>query len=94
MNLREAGDDTGFPARDVIPANILTGNFENEESYTTTCRAFFAAIFTCLRDELQKSNRKRFITEWNTRMTTFECQAHRTEFFERLKEVYDTVSLC
>ena len=96
MNLREAGDSKGFPTRDDIPATILTGNFKDVESYTLTCHAFFAAIFTCLKKELSKGDANNFIKQWNDRMTTLgesNCTIQRLQFFQEVRNIYENVSL-
>lgn len=97
MNLRCAGEERAFPLRDDVPAMILTGNFTDEETYTHRCHAFFAAVFSCLRDHLSvlAGDGENVIKNWNDSMTQLgrdTCDQVRELFFMDVEEKYNDVS--
>ena len=96
MNLRDPGDKHTFPPPDIFPARILTRNFTDEGTYTRKCHAFFAAIFTCLKQRLSTGSTENFIKEWNDRMSELVdpiCITTRDLFFGDVEQEYDSVSL-
>ena len=96
MNLRDPADKHAFPARDIFPAKILTGNFTDEGTYTRKCHALFAAIFTCLGQHLSEGSTDNFIKEWNDCMSELVsplCNTMRELFFDGVENEYDSVSL-
>ncbi len=94
INLREEKDESGFPARDTIPADILT-HFTNEEDYTKKCHAFFAALFIGLREGISRDE-DNVIQGWNDRMNQFGDDngvLDRRNFFGQILRHYKDVSL-
>ena len=89
INLREEKDRAGFPARDEIPADILTRlTNDSEEDFTKKCHAFFAALFIGLRERIS-SDEDNVIQGWNDRMSQFgdyDCEIERRDFFRKVRE--------
>ena len=97
INLREKQDHVGFPARDTIPADMLT-KFTDEEDYTKICHAFFTALFIGLGERISRGG-DNFVQGWNDSMNQFGdpndwCAKERHSFFAEVREHYEKVSLC
>ena len=77
----------GYPPRDDIPADILTGSYD-ELRYDTGCYTFFAAIFKVLRTYLENNHPH---SDWHKDMCRIESPARRS-FFKDLKREFTIVS--
>ena len=102
MNIQDPSD-SGFPTRDKVPSNILTGGTQcSQAQYTARCCAFFAAIFTTLERELSelillrlrsgRSHMQNVRKTWNDRMCDMGS-AERTKFFGKVEEEYLVVRI-
>lgn len=93
INLRPSLDKTGYPPRDVLPAAILTKNLETEADYSARCCAFFAAVFTMIREymssRLDSGSLDDALEQWNESMCNLMSK-DRVQFFARLKTTYST----
>ena len=98
MNLRTEVDIRGFPARDPIPANILTKFPSSQREYQTVCYAFLIALFETLDEQLSSAyatrQSKATIMRWVQQMCdvshTPEYTA-RSDFFGNVSEKYTKV---
>ncbi|KAF8837723.1 hypothetical protein BDN67DRAFT_1071240 [Paxillus ammoniavirescens] len=95
INLRPKDDRTGFPLRDSIPADILTGDLNtiSANHYEARCCAFFASVFKTIVEVLSVYVQEGCpdpIKQWNDRMCDLSSP-HRTRFFARLLDVYNEV---
>ncbi|KAI6032504.1 hypothetical protein EDC04DRAFT_2230603 [Pisolithus marmoratus] len=95
MNLRPSDDLSGFPARDDVPARILTADLlgTNAVDYGTRCSAFFAAVFTMLGDylspRLASGSLEDTLEQWNASMCDL-LSKDRAQFFATLQNKYET----
>ncbi|KAI6043608.1 hypothetical protein EDC04DRAFT_2890753 [Pisolithus marmoratus] len=94
MNLRPTDDYSGFPVRDDVPAVILTGNPETTAAdYGARCCAFFAAVFTTVREylstRLASGSLEDSLKQWNDSMCNLGSEDRR-QFFVTLKAKYET----
>ncbi|KAI6033314.1 hypothetical protein EDC04DRAFT_2214485 [Pisolithus marmoratus] len=91
MNLRPSDDKTGFPARDDVPAEILTPHPGIDAvDYSARCCAFFAAVFTTVREYLLVSRGlEDALKQWNDSMCNLRSE-DRKQFFMTLKAKYTT----
>ncbi|KAG9318913.1 hypothetical protein JVU11DRAFT_1024 [Chiua virens] len=96
MNLRDQTDKTGFPARDPIPATILT-QFPSEKAYRIICYAFFIALFDTVEEILSghiTGNAKEAVMEWSRNMCDMILPSKtttRSDFFGKLSVKYRKV---
>ncbi|KAI6115032.1 hypothetical protein EDD17DRAFT_1827054 [Pisolithus thermaeus] len=90
MNLRPSDDKTGFPARDDVPADILTPNAGSDAvDYCSRCCVFFAAVFTSVHKFLSAfRSLEDAIQQWNTSICNL-LSADRKRFFATLKVRYE-----
>ncbi|KAI6135505.1 hypothetical protein EV401DRAFT_2192055 [Pisolithus croceorrhizus] len=93
MNLRPPDDDTGFPARDDVPATILMSEPETEAvDYSARCCAFFAAIFMTVSEHLSTNlasgSLEDALQRWNDSICKLGSE-DRKQFFLRLKARYE-----
>lgn len=101
INLR-AESEPGLPARDAIPADILTEGVDcSEAEYCARCAALFTGIFRVLTTELKRilsflppgdSNGQIAIKTWNDRMS-HKRLVDRTLFFKKVQGEYKRVSI-
>ncbi|KAH7884939.1 hypothetical protein F5I97DRAFT_1300844 [Phlebopus sp. FC_14] len=87
MNIRSANDKQGYPYRDDVPANILTGRCDTQGEYFIRCRAFFASIFKVLRIFLEE---QKVFNDWCMDMCKIGSGA-RDLFFAALGKEYENV---
>ncbi|KAG9308729.1 hypothetical protein JVU11DRAFT_11514 [Chiua virens] len=102
MNLRDSEpsltDRLTFPARDPIPATILTEFPSNEEEYRIHCYAFFIALFDIVEEQLSTEhstrNSKTKILRWAREMCDMSysptrIHTTRSDFFDKLSQKYN-----
>ncbi|KAI6117977.1 hypothetical protein F5141DRAFT_593591 [Pisolithus sp. B1] len=91
--LRSSLDETGYPPRDILPAAMLTGNRETEADYRARCYAFFAAVFTTIREyistRLDSGSLEDTLEHWSELMCNLVSEGRR-QFFARLGTTYGT----
>ena len=92
MNLRKETDVRSFPARDSVPADILTKFPPTQAAYQLICYAFFIALFDALDEKLRDT--KENVMEWARQMCDVghvPKHATRSKFFGNVLEKYKKV---
>lgn len=98
MNLRPKKDVRSFPARDDIPADILT-SFSDQKTYQISCYAFFTALFEAPLEQLLARNDTQAESgnpplEWVQQMCDMRHdpdQGPRHEFFGSVQQKHQQV---
>ena len=92
MNLRKETDVRSFPARDSVPADILTKFPPTQAAYQLVCYAFFIALFDALDEKLRDT--KENVMEWARQIRDVGYvpkHATRSNFFGAVLEKYRKV---
>jgi hypothetical protein len=99
MTLRDA-TDRGFPPRDHVPSDLLSGDAKDSMEYERRCSAFFVSVFKTLEGTIQEICTKNHdalgcitfsqcMEAWQDEFGSLAPR--RREIFARVQDTFDDV---